>query len=107
MAPICGSLEDAILLQVIAKHGPEINAAAMKEMVGIENAIKEAMRYQPIVSGLYRRALQTFPLMGYQIPKVSLTSLKILFSLAALCGILKREVRQRNRAGVWAMEVWL
>lgn len=60
----------SVLLQVIAKHGPEITSAALKEMMRIDNAVKEAMRYQPIISGIFRRALKTFPLMGYQIPKV-------------------------------------
>lgn len=60
----------SVLLQVIAKHGPNITAAALKDMTTIDIVIKESMRYQPIVPGMFRRALQTFSLMGYQIPKV-------------------------------------
>lgn len=56
-------------MQVMAKHGKEIDSNAVASMPYAEATIKEALRLVPIVGVLVRVALKTFEIGGYTIPK--------------------------------------
>lgn len=59
------------MMQVVAEHGPAMDAAALKAMTYLDMVVREMLRVHPIVGGVFRKALKDFELPGgYHIPKV-------------------------------------
>ena len=68
----CWQHENDVLVQVMAKHGKEIDSSAVASMPFAEATVKEALRLVPIVGVVARVALKTFEIGGYTIPKARL-----------------------------------
>jgi len=60
------------VVQVTQQHGKELNAASLGAMPYADATIKETLRYIAIVTASGRKALKTFEVGGYTIPKASL-----------------------------------
>ncbi len=58
-------------LQVVQQHGKEVNATSLGAMPYADATIKEALRFIAIVTAVGRKALKTFEVGGYTIPKAS------------------------------------
>jgi len=70
-------------LQVVQQHGKEVNATSLGAMPYADATIKEALRFIAIVTAVGRKAIKTFEVGGYTIPKASLGLQQV-----ALCNIL-------------------
>lgn len=57
--------------QIIAECGPALDADALSKMPYADATVKEVLRCANIIAALNRRALKTFEVGGYTIPKVS------------------------------------
>jgi len=69
--------------QVVQQHGKEVNATSLGAMPYADATIKEALRLIAIVTAVGRKALKTFEVGGYTIPKASTGTQQ-----AAQCNIL-------------------
>eukprot|EP00891_Asterochloris_glomerata_P009272 jgi/Astpho2/9272/Aster-06848 len=63
--------------KVMATHGKQITAAALKDMVYTEAVVRETMRLVPVVGILIRKALKDFEVKGYHIPRGCLVLLSL------------------------------
>eukprot|EP00879_Flechtneria_rotunda_P007705 GHRR01008078.1.p1 GENE.GHRR01008078.1~~GHRR01008078.1.p1 ORF type:complete len:426 (+),score=141.85 GHRR01008078.1:697-1974(+) len=54
---------------VLATHGKQLTAAALKDMPYADAVIRETLRRTPVVEGLFRMAVEDFPLGEYAVPK--------------------------------------
>ena len=77
----CCSFE--CVVQVTQQHGKEFNATSRGAMPYADATIKEALRFIAIVTAVSRKAIKTFEVVGYTIPKASLGLQQV-----ALCNIL-------------------
>lgn len=59
------------MIQVTQQHGKEFNAASLGAMPYADATIKEALRFIAIVTASGRKAIKTFEVGGYTIPKAS------------------------------------
>eukprot|EP00775_Hariotina_reticulata_P013035 gene13035-13164_t len=55
--------------ELVAKHGEPLTAAFLKDMVYADAVIRETLRCDPIVAGLFRVAAKDFQLGQYQVPE--------------------------------------
>ena len=70
LKPHSCSFECAV--QVTKQHSKEFNATSLGAMPYADATIKEALRFIAIVTAVGRKALKTFKVGGYTIPKASL-----------------------------------
>ena len=59
-----------LLVQVVAEHGKTLTADVLGNMPFVEACVKECMRIDPAVSGLWREALEDLDIDGYLVKKV-------------------------------------
>lgn len=69
-------------MKVIRERGAKLNADALKIMPYTDAVIKEAMRLGAIVNIVPKRALKTFEIGGYTIPKVANKGRHICWSMS-------------------------
>jgi len=60
------------VVQVTQQHGKEYNATSLGAMPYADATIKEALRFIAIVTAVGRKAIKSFEVGGYTIPKASL-----------------------------------
>lgn len=60
------------VMQVTQQHGKEFSATSLGAMPYADATIKEALRFIPIATAVGRKAVKTFEVGGYTIPKASL-----------------------------------
>ncbi|WIA32262.1 hypothetical protein OEZ86_003108 [Tetradesmus obliquus] len=54
---------------VLARHGEQLTAAAIKDMEYADAVIRESLRLDPVVAGLFRVAAKDIDMGGYMVPK--------------------------------------
>ena len=62
-----------VLAQVVAEHGKTLTADILGNMPFLEACMKEGMRIDPVIIGLWREALEDLDIDGYLVKKVPQT----------------------------------
>ena len=74
-----------MLLQVICEHGSRLDRDTLAAMPYADATIKEALRLGAVINIVPKRALKTFEIGGYTIPKAKLAFLCGTILLLSLC----------------------
>ena len=78
---LAGDMYGCVLMQIICEHGSKLNRDILAIMPYADATVKEALRLGAIINLVPKRALKTFEIGGYTIPKASQ-----MLTGAAVCG---------------------